>query len=219
MNIDNKDEIIHIYVVSYLKITVDTDELTNLLKTAIRGEMNKLGLGAFVGPLENRIEGTINYLASKSHDEPPKESSEDLKKMILSLKQKLNEKIAEINKLQELIKQSKLIDVVKVIDENKKLKMEIQELNNKIQKLYRSLQAKEEEINRLYNLTEDDPKYQAYYVLRDEAPNWVSYVHISNLTGIPISTVKKILKDFEMRGLIETRDKEARCLMVIRRTK
>lgn len=77
----------------------------------------------------------------------------------------------------------------------------------------------EEELNRIYNLTEDDPTYQPYYVLRDEAPNWVSIKQISDLTGIPIVKVRKILEKFERRGLIEVKNDHARCLMVIRPTR
>jgi len=201
-----------------VKIVIDSEELTNLIKIAIKDEMNKIGLGAFSGPLITRIDETIKYVANKSPDVRPKKT-ENYEQKVKQLELQLMEYKRKIMELEQLINNAKLQDTARLIKENQELKEKNRELTAKVQRLIQSLRAREEEINRLYNLTEDDPRYQPYYVLRDEAPNWVSYVHISNLTGIPISRVKKILKEFEMRGLVEMRENEARCLQMIRRTR
>ena len=90
------------------------------------------------------------------------------------------------------------------------------EISNK--QLMKMLRHREEELNRLYNLTESDLKYRVYYVVRDEAPNWVDFTDIYRFVALPASDIRKHLKDFQMRGLIEIKDARARANLVIRPT-
>ena len=85
--------------------------------------------------------------------------------------------------------------------------------------LMKMLSHREEELNRLYNLTESDLKYRVYYVVRDEAPNWVDFTDIYRFVSLPASDIRKHLKDFQMRGLIEIKDAKVRANLVIRPTK
>jgi len=121
------------------------------------------------------------------------------------------------NKLEMIEKYSG--DTTRLVTQVASLEKALSKCNEKLKAYMEKVRSQEEEINRLYNLTEDDPRYQPYYVLRDEAPSWVSFSYISNLTGIPTSKVKKILKEFELRGLVEIKGEQARCLQLIRDTK
>ena len=94
----------------------------------------------------------------------------------------------------------------------------LETLENKNQKLLQMLQSREEELNRLYNLTESDMKYRCYYIVRDEAPHWVNFSDIYRFINLPPGEVQKNLKDFSMRGLVEIQDKNARAKLVIRKT-
>lgn len=91
------------------------------------------------------------------------------------------------------------------------------ELQEKIQILSAQLSAREEELNRLYNLTESDPKYQAYHVLRDLSPNWVDMSHVGHSLGMPTVRVKRLLEEFQAVGLVEIEGEKARTLQLIRK--
>lgn len=91
------------------------------------------------------------------------------------------------------------------------------ELQERIQILSAQLSAREEELNRLYNLTESDPKYQAYHVLRDLSPNWVDMSHVGHSLGMPTVRVKRLLEDFQAAGLVEIEGEKARTLQLIRK--
>jgi len=79
------------------------------------------------------------------------------------------------------------------------------------------LRSREEEINRLYNLTEQDPKYQAYHVLRDLAPNWVEISHVARSLGLPSQRIRRFLEEFAESGLVEVKGTKARAIQLIRR--
>ncbi|MHA1593157.1 MAG: hypothetical protein ACTSXJ_02515 [Candidatus Baldrarchaeia archaeon] len=66
------------------------------------------------------------------------------------------------------------------------------------------------ELNKLYNLTEEDPKYQVYWMLRDFRPSWVRVEYISKTLGIPLDAVRSYLLIFARKGLVEVRGNEAR---------
>ena len=142
---------------------------------------------------------------------------ENVNKYKLMLAQKEKEINAAKNKIEMLEKYSG--NTSALITKVSSLEKELASCNEDLKRYIEKVRSQEEEINRLYNLTEDDPRYQPYYVLRDEAPSWVSFSYISNLTGIPTSKVKKILKEFELRGLVEVKGEQARCLQLIRDTK
>jgi DNA-binding IclR family transcriptional regulator len=91
------------------------------------------------------------------------------------------------------------------------------DLQEKIQILSAQLSAREEELNRLYNLTESDPKYQAYHVLRDLSPNWVEMSHVGHGLGLPTARVKRLLEEFQAAGLVEIEGEKARTLQLIRK--
>jgi hypothetical protein len=91
------------------------------------------------------------------------------------------------------------------------------DLQEKIKVLSMQLSAREEELNRLYNLTESDPKYQAYHVLRDLSPNWVDMSHVGHSLGMPTVRVKRLLEEFEAAGLVEIDGEKARTLQLIRK--
>ena len=93
----------------------------------------------------------------------------------------------------------------------------IDELQEKLEMLASQLRAREEELNRLYNLTEGDPKYQAYHVLRDLSPNWVDITQVGRSLGIPAVRAKRLLKEFVAIGLVEIDGKRARTLQPIRK--
>ncbi|GAG81102.1 unnamed protein product, partial [marine sediment metagenome] len=78
--------------------------------------------------------------------------------------------------------------------------------------------TREEEVNRLYNLTESDPKYRIYYIVRDAAPEWIAFEDIYKYTSLPSKQVNKQLEQFYLRGLIQLEDKRARAHLVIRNT-
>lgn len=140
---------------------------------------------------------------------------------ITKYKMLLAKKDEEINTLKNKLEMIERYsgDTSRLVTQIASLKKELSDCNEKLKAYMEKVRSQEEEINRLYNLTEDDPRYQPYYVLRDEAPSWVSFSYISNLTGIPTSKVKKILKEFELRGLVEIKGEQARCLQLIRDTK
>jgi hypothetical protein len=91
------------------------------------------------------------------------------------------------------------------------------ELQERIQILSAQLSAREEELNRLYNLTESDPKYQAYHVLRDLSPNWVDMSHVGHSLGMPTARVKRLLEQFQAAGLVDIEGEKARTLQLIRK--
>ncbi len=200
--------------------------LTELISTIIT-EMEKLGISPFAGPLIARFEERFNELfkmsqtATISEVDELKKKIEELRKTLQLYEARLAEKDKYIKTLEAQLAKIKesagaSVDVTARIES---LRKDLTECRKKLNYYVKRVQMQEEELNRIYNLTEDDPTYQPYYVLRDEAPNWVSIKQISDLTGIPIVKVKKILEKFERRGLIEVKNDQARCLMVIRPTR
>lgn len=85
-------------------------------------------------------------------------------------------------------------------------------LSNQVRSLQTEVSRLQEEINRLYNLTEEDPKYQVYWLLRDFQPAWVRIEYISQTLNIPVDRVREFLDKFVKRGLIEVRGNEAKLL-------
>lgn len=85
-------------------------------------------------------------------------------------------------------------------------------LSNQVKSLQSEVSRLQEEINRLYNLTEEDPKYQVYWLLRDFQPAWVRVEYISQTLNLPVDKVREFLDKFVKRGLVEVRGNEAKLL-------
>jgi len=92
------------------------------------------------------------------------------------------------------------------------LKERVSILSNQVKSLQMEVSRLQEEINRLYNLTEEDPKYQVYWLLRDFQPAWVRVEYISQTLNIPVDKVREFLDKFAKRGLVEIRGNEAKLL-------
>ena len=92
------------------------------------------------------------------------------------------------------------------------LKERVTILSNQVKSLQTEVSRLQEEINRLYNLTEEDPKYQVYWLLRDFQPAWVRVEYISQTLNIPVGKVREFLDKFVKRGLVEVRGNEAKLL-------
>jgi len=78
-------------------------------------------------------------------------------------------------------------------------------------------QTLQEEVNRLYNLTEKTPSFQIYWHLRDVYPAWASIKQIANLIGMPSVRIIKELKNYYERGLVELDGDKARYQAVIKK--
>jgi hypothetical protein len=83
----------------------------------------------------------------------------------------------------------------------------------------REIASLREEVNRLYNLTEREPRFQAFWVLRDAYPSSLHITKIARTLNATPSEVLENLKIFERLGLIEIREGEARATKLIRPNK
>jgi hypothetical protein len=73
-----------------------------------------------------------------------------------------------------------------------------------------------EEVNRLYNLTEREPRFQPFWILRDAHPNSVAITKIARTLNAAPTDVLENLRIFERLGLIEIKGGEARATKLIR---
>jgi hypothetical protein len=76
-----------------------------------------------------------------------------------------------------------------------------------------------EEVNRLYNLTEREPRFQPFWILRDAHPDSVPITKIARTLNATPSEVLEDLKIFERLGLIEIKEGEARATKLVRPNK
>jgi len=76
-----------------------------------------------------------------------------------------------------------------------------------------------EEVNRLYNLTEREPRFQPFWILRDAYPDSVHVTKIARTLNATPTEVLENLKVFESLGLIEIRNGEARATKLVRPNK
>jgi len=97
-------------------------------------------------------------------------------------------------------------------ESEEEMKERITILSNQLKSLQSEVSRLQEEINRLYNLTEEDPKYQVYWLLRDFQPAWVRVEYISQTLNLPVDKVREFLDKFVKRGLVEIRGNEAKLL-------
>jgi hypothetical protein len=80
----------------------------------------------------------------------------------------------------------------------------------------REIASLREEVNRLYNLTEREPRFQAFWILRDAYPSSLHITKIARTLNATPSEVLENLKIFERIGLIEIKEGEARATKLIR---
>jgi hypothetical protein len=83
----------------------------------------------------------------------------------------------------------------------------------------REIASLREEVNRLYNLTEREPRFQAFWVLRDAYPSSLHITKMARTLNATPSEVLENLKIFERLGLIEIKEGEARATKLIRPNK
>jgi hypothetical protein len=76
-----------------------------------------------------------------------------------------------------------------------------------------------EEINRLYNLTEREPRFQPFWILRDAYPNSVQITKIARMLNAAPGEVLENLRIFEQLGLAEIKEGEARATRLVRPNK
>lgn len=83
----------------------------------------------------------------------------------------------------------------------------------------REIASLREEINRLYNLTEREPRFQPFWILRDAYPSWLQITKIARTLGATPSDLHEKLRTFENLGLVEIREGEARATKLVRPNK
>jgi outer membrane murein-binding lipoprotein Lpp len=76
-----------------------------------------------------------------------------------------------------------------------------------------------EEVNRLYNLTEREPRFQPFWILRDAYPSSVQIMKIARMLNAAPAEVLENLKIFEQLGLAEIEKGEARAIRLVRPSK
>jgi hypothetical protein len=91
--------------------------------------------------------------------------------------------------------------------------------NKSVDERDKEIASLREEINRLYNLTEREPRFQAFWVLRDAYPSWVQVVKIARTLNTDPMQVHDDLKIFEEIGLVEIKGGDARAIKLVRPTK
>ena len=206
------------------------NELQTLLKAleeteaAIKAKMQEMGMAPFTGPI-----------LQAWREEVAKTFTKESQRMATNLIQVVDAEIARsdpVSRIREA--EAQLAETTKQLEEVQRAtttmgstqsqvvqdaehRALLTELQERVQALTTKLQAREEELNRLYNLTEGDPKYQAYHVLRDLAPNWVDIAHVGRSLGMPAVRARRLLEEFETNGLIEIDGQRARALQIIRK--
>lgn len=206
------------------------NELQTLLKAleeteaAIKAKMQEMGMAPFTGPI-----------LQAWREEVAKTFTKESQRMATNLIQVVDAEIARsdpVSRIREA--EAQLAETTKQLEEAQRAtttmgstqsqvvqdaehRALLTELQERVQALTTKLQAREEELNRLYNLTEGDPKYQAYHVLRDLAPNWVDIAHVGRSLGMPAVRARRLLEEFETNGLIEIDGQRARALQIIRK--
>jgi hypothetical protein len=83
----------------------------------------------------------------------------------------------------------------------------------------REIASLREEVNRLYNLTEREPRFQPFWILRDAYPSSIHVTKIARTLNATPNEVLENLKIFERIGLIEIKEGEARATKLIRPNK
>ena len=207
-----------------------TIQLENLLKAleatekAIAEKMKEMGMAPFTGPILQAWRKDVAKTFTKESKRMAKAFEQIVEKEatrtdpVLKI-QEAEAQLAKVTKqLEEAQRLSENVPTAQPqIVEDAENRAMLTELQEKAENLTVQLQAREEELNRLYNLTENDPKYQAYHVVRDLAPNWVDIKHVGRSLGMPAVRAKRLLEEFEANGLVEIDGDRVRALQLIRK--
>jgi len=183
----------------------------------LRQEINDLLTSWGVGHLTNPLLSKIIPLIS----EQGSETQSQLEKKVLRMELELKSKQDEINRVRnELLDLKEIVSVDKLELSRKfeKTDAQLEETIIKLRDMESLLRNREEEVNRLYNLTESDTKYRIYYIIRDAAPNWVPFDEIYRFSPLKPTLIRQYLEEFAERNLIALKNKQAKAVHVIRRT-
>jgi chemotaxis protein histidine kinase CheA len=208
-------------------IQIQLEKLLNALEKsekAITAKMQEMGMAPFTGPILQAWREEVSKTFTKEAKRMAKEldtivNAEIARQDPATKIREAEERLAQATKQFEAAKtasESGASAAPQLVQEADQ-KAAFTELHQEVESLKTQLQVREEELNRLYNLTESDPKYQAYHVIRDLAPNWVDVAHVGRSLGIPAVRAKRLLEEFEANGLVEIDGKRARALQLIRK--
>ena len=189
------------------------ETLLNKLRQEVSDLLTSWGVGHLTHPLLNKITPLITKQTSTTES--------NLTKKALRMELELNSKQNEIKRVRNELHEIKKIVSVEKLELARKYEetaAKLKETQLKLKKLEALLRTHEEEVNRLYNLTETEPKYRIYYIIRDAAPNWVPFEEIYRYSTLKPTLVRQYLEEFEERNLISLKNKQAKAVHVIRRT-
>jgi hypothetical protein len=201
------------------------------LRARLQGSFNSQ-----VSLLKDRIENINNKLASATSKAGATQPNADLNAIIQETKSVLqkdllhdtielfNEKLTE---LEGLISRLKTLSTDQSVGErppvvqqrilHKSLPSSLRrDASEPDEDKDREIASLREEINRLYNLTEREPRFQAFWILRDAYPSSVHITKIARTLNATSSEVLGNLKIFERLGLIEIKEGEARATKLVR---
>jgi hypothetical protein len=208
---------IHIQLEKLLKALEKTEK-------AIAAKMQEMGMAPFTGPILQAWRTEVAKTFTKESKRIAKEldsivNAEIARQEPATKILEAEERLAQATKQFETAKASAKSGAQpkSQIVHDADTKAQLTALQEQVTTLTSQVHAREEELNRLYNLTESDPKYQAYHVLRDLAPNWVDMAHIGRSLGMPAVRAKRLLEEFAANGLIEIDGNRARALQLIRK--
>jgi hypothetical protein len=184
----------------------------NQIKQMLETQLPTWGVGHVAGPLFAKIEEIIT--TELQGDNP-------IEKELMATKIQLRVKTEECDRLRQDTAELKSVEKLDKVQLTKNLGLiqtELEATKTRLSDYTSKMRTREEEVNRLYNLTESDPKYRIYYIVRDAAPEWIAYEDIYKYTPLPSKQVNKQLELFHLRGLIQLENKRARAHLVIRNT-
>ena len=182
------------------------------LRQEITNILTSWGASHLTNPLLNKIIPLITEQGSETELQLNKKAL----RMELELKSKQDEIDRVRNQLLEL-KKTVSVDKVELSRKFERTKTKLEETTLKLKDMESLLRNREEEINRLYNLTETDTKYRIYYIIRDAAPNWVPFDEIYRFSSLKPTLIREYLEEFAERNLIVLKNKQAKAVHVIRR--
>jgi predicted Rossmann fold nucleotide-binding protein DprA/Smf involved in DNA uptake len=192
-----------------------------------------------VSLLKEKVENTNAKLAAATSKSGSTQVNADLSAIIQETKSILqkdllhdtielfNEKLTELESLTTRLKtlstdQNK-VEIPPIVQERimhksfpNSLRNEAREPNDDKDNEITSLR---EEVNRLYNLTEREPRFQPFWILRDAYPDSVHITKMARQLNVTPSEVLENLKIFERLGLIEIKEGEARTTKLVRPNK
>ncbi|MHA1840096.1 MAG: hypothetical protein ACTSYO_09110 [Candidatus Ranarchaeia archaeon] len=168
---------------------------------------------AAIGQLEEKLSEleTLRELAEKKDQEIAARASEveELKRMLKESEDKhlkeLEEKDKEVTRNIAMLTgaDGKKVDIPAVMRQSEEAKTLAEDAKYQIKAL-------ETEIEKLIRLTEDEPQYKVFWLLREMAPNWGTIKQLAETVGIPSVMVKRHLQRYENLGLVELKDEKAR---------